>query len=135
MKAHRELTEDEKEVLKPDIKSFVQERISAAKEVFQKAEADVKELVNDLSSRPQQTIEESKELIKSYGDWLKNKAESLESTITNIVQQTVKVFSPIEPLQKMVDELEARTERLTKEVESLLAAREKNNPLHPPMNQ
>ena len=134
-KAHRELTEDEKEVLKPDIKAFVQDRISDAKEIFNKAEADVKELVNDLTSRPQQTIEESKELIKGYGDWLKSKAESLESTIENVVRQTVKVFSPIQPLQKIVDELEERTEKLTKEVERLIASKENNRITQPPLSQ
>ena len=132
---HRELTEEEKEVLKPDIRSFLIERISDAKEILRKAEADVKELVNDLTSRPQQTIEESKELIKGYGDWVKSKAESLEATVENIMHQTVKVFSPIQPLQKVVDDLEARTERLTKEVEGLIAAREKNAPLQPPASQ
>lgn len=94
-KIPRELTEDEKEVLKPDMRSFVVERMTHAKEVFHKAEAEIE----------------------------------------NIVRQAVKVFSPVEPLQKIVDNLEERTEKLTKEVEILLAAMEKNKSTQPPLSQ
>ena len=128
IKEYREPTLDEKDVLKPDLKSFVKERISEAKGAIQKTESDLKQLVSEIIAKPQQTIEESRELLRGYGDWIKSKTESLEKVLENTVRQTVKVFSPIQPLLKTMDELEARTERLTQEVEKLISEKEKKTP-------
>lgn len=127
-KEFREPTAEEKEVLRPDLGSFVRDRITDAKEAIHKTEVDIKQVVTDLFSRPQQTVDDSKELLRGYGDWIKTKTEGLEATIESTVKQAIKVFSPIQPLQKTLEELETRTDNLTKEVEKLISDKDKKTP-------
>ena len=126
---YRKPTDEEKDVLKPDIKSFVQDRLSDAKDVINKTEGDIKEFIRDLTARPKKTIDESKEFLKGYGDWFKSSVENLESVVESVVRQTIKVFSPLQPLQKNVDDLEKRAEKLSEELARLLATKNKQPPV------
>ena len=114
--------------LTPNFKSIIQEKVSEAKERFQKTEGELRRLFSDLTEKPQQTMEESKELVRGYADWVRSKTENLEQFIEKTVRHAVQSFSPIEKHRQEIEQLEKRVSQLNSKIDQLKEKPPKSSP-------